>query len=592
MATSSTSSRAIRALVWLLVLFAAFGALITSGALWSGGSWAPKLALDLEGGTQIILAPQIAEGTQLTTEELTQAVGIIRQRVDATGVSEAEVSTQGGSNIVVSIPGTPDQATLDRIRSSAKLEFRAVLITAATAELDAAAKSYDASPSSSGGSKKPSGGKTAENATIPATAEEAASGRPPIGWPSPTETPVDGSDLNWITPELYQTYLHNSCDELDAAGANIADPTQPLVVCSDDQVAKYILGPVEVDGAMVSNAQGGTLSGANGATTNEWAVYLTFNAEGTTAFADVTSRLTTLQGARNQFAIVLDGKVISAPRTMAAIPDGKPQISGSFTETSAKALADQLKFGALPIGFEVQSSDTVTPTLGVAQLESGLIAGAIGMLLVIIYSVVQYRALSIVTISSLLVAFGFTYLVITYLSQANGYRLSLAGVAGLIVSIGITADSFIVYFERIRDELREGRSLTSAIETGWSRAQRTIIVSDVVNLLAAVILFALAVGNVRGFAFTLGVTTIVDLVVVMLFTHPLLQLLSRMRFFASGHPASGLNPKALGAVYRGRAKFVVDERVPAAKRGKSSKEAHKRQTIAERRAAEANGGDQ
>lgn len=583
MAPSNTSRRALRALTWLLTICAAFGALIGGGVVWDNASWVPKLALDLEGGTQIILAPQIAAGTELSAEELAQAVGIIRQRVDATGVSEAEVTTQGGSNIVVSIPGTPDQGTLDRIRSSAKLEFRAVLLTDAVASLSRTAEQA-ANDAGQGKKKKDSAEET------PTSPEDAASGPTPTTWPEPTALPADGSDLNWITPVLYQTYLTASCADLDAAGANVADPAMPLVICSDDGVAKFVLGPVEVDGSMVANAQSGLLTGQNGAQTNEWAVYLEFNGEGTSAFADVTTRLTTLQGVRNQFAIVLDGKVISAPRTLAAIPDGKPQISGSFTEETAKTLADQLKFGALPIGFEVQSSDTVTPTLGVAQLQSGLIAGAIGLVLVIIYSVVQYRALALVTISSLIVAFGFTYLVITYLSYANGYRLSLAGVAGLIVAIGITADSFIVYFERIRDELREGRTLTSAVEAGWARAQRTIVVSDIVNLLAAVILFALAVGNVRGFAFTLGVTTVVDLAVVILFTHPMVQLLARTKFFASGHPASGLNPQALGAVYRGRAKFVVDESVSAVKRNKSSKEALKRQTIAERKAAEASGG--
>ena len=565
MSTKSTSRRAIRALTWLLIMSAALVALIGSGVLWDKQAWTPKLALDLEGGTEIILAPQVQKGSQLTEEQLAQAVSIIRQRVDAAGVSESEVSTQGGTNIVVSIPGTPDQATLDRIRSSAKLEFRAVLMTDAVISLEAVGAT-------------PDGSATPAPQTLPTAI------------PDPTVSPTDGSDINWIDSKTYDTYIHATCDELDAAGANVADPTKPLVVCSDDGVSKYILGPVEVDGAMISNAQANYLAGSNGVQTNEWGVYLTFNGEGTKAFADVTARLTTITGARNQFAIVLDGRVISAPRTLAAIPDGKPVISGSFTELSSKSLADQLKFGALPIGFEVQSSDTVTPTLGVTQLQSGLIAGAIGLLLVIIYSLFQYRALALVTISSLFVAFGFTYLVITYLSAANGYRLSLAGVAGLIVAIGITADSFIVYFERVRDELREGRTLNSAIEAGWARALRTIVVSDAVNLLAAVVLFVLAVGNVRGFAFTLGVTTVVDLIVVTLFTHPLLELLARTRFFSSGHPWSGLNPKSLGAVYRGRAQFRVEETVTAADRGKSSKEARKRQTIAERRAAD-NGGE-
>ena len=564
MSTQSTSRRAVRALTWLLIITASLVALIGGGVIWDKQSWTPKLALDLEGGTEIILAPQVQQGTQLTEDQLAQAVGIIRARVDAAGVSESEVATQGGTNIVVSIPGTPDQATLDRIRSSAKLEFRAVLLTDAVASLEAVG-------GTAGGT----------DATPAPTATP---------WPAPSAKPTDGSDTNWIDDALYQTYLTATCDELDAAGANVADPTKPLVICSEDGLSKYVLGPVEVDGSMIANAQGNYLYGSNGVQTNEWGVYLTFNAEGTTAFSTVTQRLTVLTGARNQFAIVLDGRVISAPRTISAISDGKPVISGSFTEQSAKALSDQLKFGALPIGFEVQSSDTITPTLGVAQLQSGLIAGAIGLLLVIIYSLVQYRALALVTITSLLVAFGVTYLVITYLSAANGYRLSLAGVAGLIVAIGITADSFIVYFERVRDELREGRTLSSAVESGWTRAVRTIVVSDAVNLLAAVVLFVLAVGNVRGFAFTLGVTTVVDLVVVALFTHPFLQLLARTSFFASGHPMSGLNPKALGAVYRGRAKFVVDASVTGAERGRVSKEARKRQTIAERRAAD-NGGE-
>jgi preprotein translocase subunit SecD len=543
---------------WLLILTGLLVALIAGGVVWDKQSWVPKLALDLEGGTEIILAPQVQEGVTITEEQLSQAVSIIRQRVDAAGVSESEVSTQGGTNIVVSIPGTPDQETLDRIRSSAKMEFRAVLITEMLASLESVG-AVDAEGNPTG---------------------------LPTAIPDPTASPTDGSDINWVNAALYDQYISATCEELDAAGANVADPTKPLVACSDDGAFKYVLGPVEVDGSSIVDAQANYIVGQNGVQTNEWGVYLTFDAEGTTNFATVTTRLSALTGAQNQFAVVLDGRVIIAPATLAVITDGKPVISGAYTEITSKSLADQLKFGALPIGFEVQSSDTVTPTLGVAQLQSGLIAGAIGLVLVIIYSLIQYRALAAVTIASLIVAFGFTYLVITYLSAANGYRLSLAGVAGLIVAIGVTADSFIVYFERVRDELREGRTLGSAVDAGWTRAVRTIVVSDAVNLLAAVVLFVLAVGNVRGFAFTLGVTTVVDLIVVILFTHPMLQLLSRTRFFASGHPMSGLNPRALGAVYRGRAQFNVSETVTVSERGKSSKEARKRQTIAERRAAE------
>jgi preprotein translocase subunit SecD len=300
-----------------------------------------------------------------------------------------------------------------------------------------------------------------------------------------------------------------------------------------------------------------------------------------------------LQGVQNQFAIVLDGKVISAPRTLAVITDGKPQISGNFTQESSKVLADQLKFGALPLSFTVQSQDTISATLGSTQLVSGLIAGLIGLILVVGYSLAQYRLLGLVTIASLTVAALITYLLITVLSWREGYRLSLAGVAGLIVAIGITADSFIVYFERVRDELRDGRGLESAVEAGWKRALRTILASDAVNFLAAAVLFIVAVGNVKGFALTLGLTTIVDVAFVMLFTHPTLQLLAQTRFFNEGHRLSGLDPRALGATYRGRAQFrapaAVSANKAAGKTSGASREAARRQTIAERKAAELTG---
>jgi preprotein translocase subunit SecD len=296
----------------------------------------------------------------------------------------------------------------------------------------------------------------------------------------------------------------------------------------------------------------------------------------------MTTRLIGLEAPRNQFAAVLDGRVITAP-TVQGVTSDSAQITGSFTQESSKALADQLKFGALPIGFTVQSQDTISATLGTSQLQSGLIAGLIGLILVVIYSLFQYRLLGFVTIFSLVVAAALTYVVITLMSNHYGYRLSLAGVAGLIVSIGFTADSFIVYFERIRDELREGRALVGAVEAGWKRALRTIYAAKGVNLLSAVVLYILAVGNVQGFALTLGITTVIDVLIVVLFTHPVLQLLATTRFFSSGHPLSGLDPTALGAIYRGRAQFRVST---DARRAGASAEAKRRQTIAERKAAE------
>ena len=558
MAKSSPVKTAWRSLTWLGVIIVGLIALNTAGVLSGGGSWTPQLALDLEGGTQIILAPKVESGQSVSQEQLNQAVAIIRQRIDSAGVSESEINTQGGQNIVVSIPGPADDETLDRIKSSAKLEFRAVLVAGAP------------SASSIGGDS------TSSPTPTPSVDPTVAS--------TPTVSPTDGSDLNYVTPALQAQYDSFACNSVDTT--NVAPADEPLVTCEQDGSIKYILGPVEASGENVADATNGQKQTQTGATTGEWVVNIVFDSTGTKDFGAVSTRLGALQGVRNQFAIVLDGSVISAPRTIAVITDGNAQISGNFTQDSSKVLADQLKFGALPLTFVVQSQDTISATLGSTQLVSGLIAGLIGLILVILYSLVQYRLLGIVTIASLFVAAVITYLLITILSWREGYRLSLAGVAGLIVAIGITADSFIVYFERVRDELRDGRGLESSVEAGWKRAIRTIIASDAVNFLAAATLFILAVGNVRGFALTLGLTTIVDLAVVSLFTHPMLQLIAQTRFFSEGHKLSGLDPRALGATYRGRAQFRPSAAVSVGKAASSSREAAKRQTIAERKAAE------
>jgi len=558
-ARSTPVKKAWRSLIWLLVIVAGLGAINWGAVIWSNGSWAPKLALDLEGGTQIILTPQVANGAAApTSQQLDQAVSIIRQRIDASGVSEAEITTQGGNKVVVSLPGTPDQETINRIESSAKLEFRAVLVS-------------DAAPTSSVGDATASPSPSHDYSGLQST---------------PSVKPSNGSDDAYVTPLLQQQFTDFTCDQVDASGANVADPKKPLITCDDTGTYKYILGPVEVAGESITDATNGIISNSQGVSTGQWAVNIVFNAEGTKEFAAVTERLYGLQGVKNQFAIVLDGRVISAPTTNAVITNGKPQISGSFTQETSKTLADQLKFGALPIGFKVESKDVISATLGSSQLQSGLLAGIIGLGLVFIYSLFQYRALGSVTIASLVVAAVLTYLVLLLMSWRWGQRLSLASIAGLVVAIGFTADSFIVYFERIRDELREGRGLVGAVEAGWKRALRTVYAAKGVNLLSAVVLFLLAIGNVRGFALTLGVTTIIDVLVVVLFTHPTLQLLATTRFFSSGHRFSGLDPNALGAVYRGRAQF----RTPVAA-GRSSKEAVRRQTIAERKAAEAAGAD-
>ncbi len=559
-----------RTLLWLVALTLAMTAVVAGGALSGASSWTPKLALDLEGGTQMILAPRVEGSASVSSEQLNQAVEIIRQRVDGSGVSESEISTQGGRNVVVSMPGTPTKEERDLIQASADMNFRPVITAGA-------------------GTPVPEAQRT-----------------PASKLPKPT-TPKDASDSAWITAPVLKEFEAMDCSTLDKGGVKRSDPTKPLVTCqpaaNGQPAIKYVLGPVEVKGQDIVTSSYGLQQGRQGAVTNEWAVNIQFNDQGTKIFKDVTQRLNQFYVAgggengsdpRAQFAIVLDDKVLSAPRSLAVITDGRPQITGNFTEASAKALSDQLRYGALPISFEIQSQEQISATLGGEQLKMGLIAGLIGLLLVVVYSLFQYRALGFVTVASLVVAGVITYLAITLLGWAQNYRLSLAGVAGLIVAIGQTADSFIVYFERIRDELRDGRGLVAAVENGWRRAKRTILASKAVNLLAAVVLYFVAVGNVRGFAFTLGLTALADLLVVFLFTHPTLQLLAQTKFFGEGHRFSGLDPRNLGAVplYRGAGRVRTPEDlvtagapVPA-KNSRAQAEAERRLTIAERRRAE------
>ncbi|GAA2994487.1 preprotein translocase subunit SecD [Microbacterium terrae] len=564
MATSTPVRHAWRALTGLITITAVlFGINALGVYVFQQSSWVPELALDLQGGTQIVLEAQTEEGAQPTEEQMAQAVTIIRQRVDASGVGEAEVTTQSGNQIVVSIPGEADEETRQRIEASAQLQLRPVLYTGAPVT------SYVGDD----GAETPF---PTPDPTLEAT---------------PTAEPTDASDLAWITPALQAEFLAYDCDAPSNDPAT--EPAdQPLITCEADGSAKYILGPVELDGSSIDDATFG-LQQSNG----QWAVNLSFDDEGTTIFGEISQRLYGATSPQNQFAFVLDGYVISAPSMNAVILTGDPSITGSFTQETAKVLADQLKYGALPLSFTVESSNSISATLGSQQLQIGLIAGLIGLALVAIYSLIVYRALGFIIIASLAVMAVLTYITLCILGWRMGFRLSLAGVAGLIVTIGFTADSFIVYFERIRDELRDGKTITGAVEDGWSRAKRTIYISKSINILAAIVLYILADSTVKGFAFTLGLTTAIDVLIFILFTHPVLQLLARTRFFGSGHPLSGLDPAALGAVYRGRAQF----RAPAAavsagaarRQAKSRGEAARRQTIAERKQAElaASGAD-
>jgi preprotein translocase subunit SecD len=545
--------RAWRTLIGLLAITAVlFGINVLGVHVFKGSSWMPELALDLQGGTQIILEAQ-TEGAAPSGEQMDQAVSIIRQRVDASGVGETDITTQGGSNIVVQIPGTADDETRSRIEASAQMQLRTVLYASeATTEFI---------------------GEDGESTPYPTPDDSLPD--------TPTAEPTVGNDPNWITPRLSAEFLAYDCAApTEDLGALPTD--EPVIACSPDGGAKYLLGPVEIEGSAIADANATIRQD-----TGQWAVQLRFDDQGKDLFTEVSQRLYGQPQPSNMFAFVLDGQVISAPTMDAVITDGRPSISGGgINQESAQVLADQLKFGALPISFEVVSSDTISATLGSQQLQVGLVTGLVGLGLVALYVLlISYRALGLVIIASLVVMAVLTYLLLCILSWRLGYRLSLAGVAGLIVTIGFTADSFIVYFERIRDELRDGKTITGAVEDGWSRAKRTIYISKSISILAAIVLYVLADATVRGFAFTLGLTTVLDVLIFVIFTHPVMQILARTRFFGSGHPLSGLDPEALGAVYRGRARFR-EPVVAGPKARKSQNEAGKRQTIAERKEAE------
>ena len=489
--TVKTSIRPVRALaIMALILLGLLGTALIQGAS------SVKLGLDLRGGTSVTLQPRASnDSNKITSASIDQAVTIIRQRVNSLGVAESEVTAQGsGTNrqIVISVPGDSGRRVVDLVGQTAELRFRQVL---------------------------------AESASLGGSGSDSA-------------TPVAG-----ITADINAKFAALDCSQLaNQQGTGADSPAETIVACSRTGSSKYILAPAEVLGQQVSKAAAGIdQQGSAG-----WFVSLTFNGEGTSAFGALTSRVTSLASPLNQVAIVLDGLVVSAPSINEAIPSGNAQITGSFTQVEAEDLANVLKYGALPLAFDRGEVQQVSPTLGSDQLNAGLIAGALGLGLVVIFSLFYYRALGLVTVGSLAIASLLVYLLFLVLGEAIGFTLTLAGIAGTIVSIGVTADSFIVYFERVRDEAREGRSLRTAVESGWVRARKTIIVADMISLLSAVLLYYFAVGGVRGFAFALGLTTIVDLLVVFLFTKPLLSLVVKAKFFSSGHPLSGFSPKSIG----------------------------------------------
>ncbi|MEV0004905.1 protein translocase subunit SecD [Micromonospora sp. NPDC050980] len=574
----------------------------------ASGGWKdrlePRLGLDLIGGTRLTLeATNTVDGKPPTAENLEEARQIIESRVNAYGVAEAEVVTEGNRNIVISLPG--ENRDLTDVGSAAELRFRKVLratdgsgAAAAPAPSPSATPSGSATPKPSGSaSPKPSasakvtaspsaGGQggmapapsasatptpsaspsaaapspSASAAPVPQSIEQqrqavqqkvgaaawaAASGLQapadltadpsladklkPFGTLSPQEIAVLPVEMQFNVPTI-------TCAQLDKRPAgSINDPKQKAVACESG--AKYLLDVAKVEGTDVKNAS------AQLDQTSSWVVSLTFKGDGQEKWTALTREAFNNEGqacdqtalgqdGKCRVAVVLDNEIVSSPEIQGVLT-GDSQITGSFDNKSANALASQLRYGALPVTFEPQESQNVTATLGDSHLRAGLLAAGIGMLLVIIYSFFYYRLLGSVIFLSLVLSALLVFGALVVLGRSIGFTLTLAGIAGMIVSLGVAADSFVIYFERLKDEIREGRSPRSAVPRAWIRARRTIISANAITLMSAVVLYIVSVGAVKGFAFALGLATVLDLVVVFLFRHPIMTMFARTRAFLS-----------------------------------------------------------
>ncbi|HZB31003.1 MAG TPA: protein translocase subunit SecD [Streptosporangiaceae bacterium] len=520
------------------------------------GQPTPKLGLDLAGGTTVTLSAVTEAGKSPPQAQMNQALEIMRQRVNGLGVSDAEVSKQGSNVIVVNVPGEGQGRVVQLIGTTAQLQFRQAFAVdqgrpaappPSAPPAGSASPNPSASPSaSSTGSAAPRGRALSEALAAPSPTPSASA--PPSAPPAPPTPPT--GPAGQPPEQLIAQFQQANCTSQNKQIAGADDPRRQWVVaCDQDGQSKYILGPVRVQGQQVSGADALPPNVQQGQTS--WTVNLNFKSQGARQFAQVTSEAYRAQAGtpQRQVAIVLDGMVVSAPSIdNGPITGGNAQIFGppeSFTQQYATDLANVLRYGALPLKFNQSSINEVTSTLGADQLRGGLLAGALGLGLVVFYSLLYYRGLGIVSVLSLVVASALTWLSVVMLGVNIGFRLSLPHIIGLIVSIGITADSFIIYFERLRDELRAGRALRPSVEAAWKRARRTILVADAVTFIAALVLYFLAVGGVAGFAFAMGLTTLIDIVVVFFFTKPLVALLARTKFFGRGHKLSGLDANRL-----------------------------------------------
>ncbi|GAA2645071.1 protein translocase subunit SecD [Dactylosporangium fulvum] len=579
MAQPQAPMRPSRQLAVLALIFIVFGLLT-----WFGGSggWRdrlePKLGLDLIGGTTVTLQARTENGQAPTRQQMENARRIIDQRVNGLGVAEAEVVIEGSNNIVVSLPGKSDDR-LKQVGQTAELRFRKVLNQ--TGDTGATDPSGSASPSAStSGSAAPSG-----SASAPASAPASTSAQPSASTSASESAPAAGASATpsasllpgiaerraevqkklgeavWaaalqeqapldfakdpakaeaykpfkdLTPEevaalpasMQFNIPYVTCDKLDRRPVgSVRNDKEKVVACG--QGVKYQLDLAKVLGTDVSKADSG-INSQNG----KWTVNLSFTGSGQNRWTDLTREAYNGGSNPQQVAVVLDNEVVSAPTIQSVIP-GDAEISGTFNKSSAELLASQLQYGALPLSFESQDAQSISATLGSSHLEAGVLAAGIGLALVVLYSFFYYRLLGGVIMISLVLSGALVYMALVILGRQIGFTLTLAGFAGFIVSLGVAADSFVIYFERLKDEIREGRSPRSAVPRAWVRARRTIISANTITLLAAAILYFVSIGSVKGFAFALGVATILDLVVVFLFRHPIMTLFARSKAFLS-----------------------------------------------------------
>ncbi|HEV2781307.1 MAG TPA: protein translocase subunit SecD [Actinophytocola sp.] len=543
----------------------------------------PKLGIDLQGGTRVALTARTESGDAPSREALNEARRIIETRVNGIGVSGAEVVLDG-NQIVITVPGEGgDQAKT--LGQTARLYFREVVqgpipVGPQPDQQQPPPTSGSQPPPTSGSQTPPSAGSQPSSGAPQGRPAPAAAGQPTSPSPSPTPPatgqPADpaaactkykqdldsyNADVAAKRPPAVETstlikeakecrqnpVLAPSPDgtaQADQAAQQAAvatldcspghkdplvgndDPNLPLAACDRKEPIAYILGTSFLDGRQISDANSQVDDQGVG-----YVVILNFHSEGSKTWATYTT-----EHVGKQAAFVLDTEVVSAPTIQEAIVGGSTRINGGtggFKQSEAKDLANVLKYGSLPLSFESSEAETVSATLGLSSLRAGLIAGAIGLALVFVYCLFYYRMLGILTILSLVLSASIVFAVLVLLGRWIGFTLDLAGVAGYIVAIGITADSFVVFFERLKDEVREGRTFRSAVPRGWARARRTILSADAVILLASVVLYVLAVGQVRGFAFTIGMSTVLDIVVVFLVTHPLVALASTSKLLSS-----------------------------------------------------------